>query len=68
MYVALFDMLLKESIIIDCLALFFIDKLTLNGITGNIFAMFSGISFAVLTLLLRNRKMISHQILFSEIY
>ena len=38
------------------LALFFIDKLTLNGITGNIFAVFSGISFAVLTLQLRKQK------------
>ena len=38
------------------LALFFIDKLTLDGIMGNIFAVFSGISFAALTLLLRKQK------------
>lgn len=66
-YVALFGyMFLKEeSTIIDWLtililliglALFFIDKLTLDGIMGNIFAVFSGISFAALTLLLRKQK------------
>ncbi len=66
-YVALFGyMFLKEkSTIVDWvtivilligLALFFIDDLTLDGITGNIFAVFSGMSFAALTLLLRKQK------------
>ena len=38
------------------LALFFIDDLTLDGFTGNIFAILSGMSFAALTLLLRKQK------------
>ena len=42
--------------IFDTLALFFIDDLTLDGFTGNIFAVFSGMSFAALTLLLRKQK------------
>ena len=38
------------------LGLFFIDDLSLDGFTGNIFAILSGMSFAALTLLLRKQK------------
>ena len=44
------------AILLTGLALFFIDDLTLDGFTGNIFAVFSGMSFAALTLLLRKQK------------
>ena len=37
------------------LGLFFIDDLSLDGFTGNIFAILSGMSFAALTLLLRKQ-------------
>ena len=66
-YVALFGYMFlgERSTIVDWitiailligLALFFIDDLTLDGFTGNIFAVFSGMSFAALTLLLRKQK------------
>ena len=38
------------------LGLFFIDDLSLDGLTGNILAILSGMSFAALTLLLRKQK------------
>ena len=66
-YVALFSYMFlgEKSTIVDWvtivillfgLALFFIDDLTLDGFTGNIFAILSGMSFAALTLLLRKQK------------
>ena len=66
-YVALFGYMFlgEKSTIVDWvtiiillfgLALFFIDDLTLDGFTGNIFAILSGMSFAALTLLLRKQK------------
>ena len=66
-YVALFGYMFlgERSSIVDWvtiiilligLALFFVDDLTLDGFTGNIFAVFSGMSFAALTLLLRKQK------------
>ena len=66
-YVALFGYMFlgEKSTVVDWitivilligLALFFIDDLTLDGFTGNIFAVFSGMSFAALTLLLRKQK------------
>ena len=44
------------AILLTGLALFFIDELTLDGFTGNILAIFSGMSFAALSLLLRKQK------------
>ena len=66
-YVALFSYMFlgEKSTIVDWvtivillfgLALFFIDDLTFDGFTGNIFAILSGMSFAALTLLLRKQK------------
>jgi len=66
-YVALFGYMFlgEKSTIVDWvtivillfgLALFFIDDLTFDGFTGNIFAILSGMSFAALTLLLRKQK------------
>jgi drug/metabolite transporter (DMT)-like permease len=66
-YVALFGYMFlgEKSSLIDWvtivillagLALFFFDDLTLDGFTGNIFAILSGMSFAALTLLLRKQK------------
>ena len=66
-YVALFGYMFlgERSTIVDWgtivilligLGLFFIDDLSLDGFTGNIFAILSGMSFAALTLLLRKQK------------
>jgi len=66
-YVALFGyMFLGEKsslidwmtivILLTGLGFFFIDELTLDGFTGNILAILSGMSFAALTLLLRKQK------------
>ena len=66
-YVALFSYMFlgERSTIVDWvtifilltgLGLFFIDDLSLDGLTGNILAIFSGMSFAALTLLLRKQK------------
>ena len=43
-------------ILLTGLGFFFIDELTLDGFTGNILAILSGMSFAALTLLLRKQK------------
>lgn len=66
-YVALFGIwFLKEKIhrhdlltmvlVIAGMALFFLDKLSTSGTLGNLIAIFSGISFAWLVLLLRKQK------------
>jgi drug/metabolite transporter (DMT)-like permease len=38
------------------MALFFLDKLTLGGMQGNLLAMFSGVAFAVMATLLRKQR------------
>ena len=66
-YVALFGIwFLKEKIhrhdlltmvlVIAGMALFFLDKLSTSGTLGNLIAIFSGVSFAWLVLLLRKQK------------
>jgi len=66
-YVALFSYMFlgEKSTLIDWMTIvilltglgfFFIDELTLDGFTGNILAILSGMSFAALTLLLRKQK------------